>query len=387
MSRIFRFSVAVVGLALPFGPSHAWDADSYYPKRDWSAFNGGEMNTSLLTFRDVNRNGVYDLGDQPMPHVAVELRKPDGRTTMDWTNVDGFANFRMSVLKRDREVVDPARYAFGVVPPPGWSITTANGVQESDYVVLPGAPGNMIALATTHPVGLAPDLTIGGVAAAGSSVSITGPDGAVTSVNVGADGRFSVAATPGAWQVDVASGQTGASERRDVVVASAPIVLSAPAGKIEADAAPLPTLHVAGFDDLMTRSGVFEIPSGYGGLDWYNLVAVHQRFYGGPGYINGTVSGEFVAYNSSGHPAAVSSGKPFDFVGAYFGVGWDGAEGETLIVKAWRGEAAAYEDRIALSATGPVYFAADYRRITRVEISTEHYWQAVIDDFAYRTGP
>jgi hypothetical protein len=320
-----------------------------------------------------------------MQHVAVELGKPDGRTIMDWTNVNGFANFRMSVVKRDLEVVDPGRYAFNVVPPPGWSITTGNGVQESDYVVSPGTPGDMIARATTHPVGLAADLTISGVAVAGSRVSMTGPDGIVSNVETGADGRFSAAVTPGEWQVEISSGQV--SERRKVVVASAPVVLSALSGKIEPGEAPLPTLHVAGFDDLMKISGVFEVPSGYGELDWYNLVAAHQSFYGGPGYVNSTMSGEFVAYTSSGHPAAASSDKPFDFVGAYFGAAWDAAEGETLLVKGWRGEEAAYEDRIVLSASGPVYFAADYRRITRVEISTEHYWQAVIDDFAYRTGP
>ena len=172
-----------------------------------------------------------------------------------------------------------------------------------------------------------------------------------------------------------------------MVVARAPIVLSAFSGKTEPRADPLPILGIAGFDDLIETSGVFEVPSGYGGLNWYNFVAMHQRFTGGPGYINTTVSGEFIAYNSSGHPAEVSSDKPFDFVGAYFGAGWNDAEGETLLLKAWRGEEAAYEDRVVLSATGPVYFAADYRRITRVEIRTEHYWQAAIDDFTYRTGP
>jgi hypothetical protein len=40
-----------------------------------------------------------------------------------------------------------------------------------------------------------------------------------------------------------------------------------------------------------------------------------------------------------------------------------------------------------LSANGLVYFEGDYRRITRLEIRTQHYWQAAIDDFAYRTGP
>jgi hypothetical protein len=388
--RIFRFSdilTASFGMALLVGSSHADGAGNYYPKRNWGAFNGGEMNTSILVFRDINRNGIYDLGDQPMPHVAVELGKPDGRTIMDWTNVSGFANFRMSAVQRDREVVDPGHYSFHVVPPPGWSITTGNGLQESDYVVSPGSPGDMIALATTHPVGLAADLTISGAVPAGSGVSATAPDGTVSSVEVEADGRFIIPVTPGAWQVEISSEQDGALVRREVIVARAPIVLSALSGTIEPDEEPLPTPRVVGFDDLMETSGVFEVPSGYGGLDWYNLVAMHQRFYGGPGYINATVSREFIAYNSSGHPATVSSEKPFDFVGAYFGAGWNDAEGETLLVKAWRGEELTYEDRFALSATGPVYFAADYRRVTRIEIRTEHYWQAAIDDFAYRTGP
>ncbi|TIT79193.1 MAG: hypothetical protein E5W57_07990 [Mesorhizobium sp.] len=164
-------------------------------------------------------------------------------------------------------------------------------------------------------------------------------------------------------------------------------MLSAFSGKDGPAGEPLPIEHVVGFDDLMTTPGVFEVPSGYGGLDWYNLVAMHQRFTAGPGYINTTMSGEFIAYNSSGHPAQVFSDKPFDFTGAYFGAGWDDAEGETLILKAWRGDEPVYEDQLALSANGQVYFAADYRRITRLEIRTQHYWQAAIDGFAYRTGP
>lgn len=172
-----------------------------------------------------------------------------------------------------------------------------------------------------------------------------------------------------------------------VVAGTAPVVLSAFSGKDGPAGEPLPIEHVVGFDDLMTTPGVFEVPSGYGGLDWYNLVAMHQRFTAGPGYINTTMSGEFIAYNSSGHPAQVFSDKPFDFTGAYFGAGWDDAEGETLILKAWRGDEPVYEDQLALSANGQVYFAADYRRITRLEIRTQHYWQAAIDGFAYRTGP
>lgn len=365
------------GIILLAGPAGA--TDPLYPARDWSAFSGGEMNTSLLVFRDINRNGVYDLGDRPMPNIAVELGKPDGRTSLERTNVSGFANFRMSVLRRDREVVDPGRYSFRVMKPPGWSITTANDMQESDYVVRPGAPGDMIALRTTHPVGLAADLTISGMAAAGTSISAIGPEGAKRSLRAGADGRFSIEASPGDWQIEAAS------ERRKVTVDQAPVVLSAFAGATETEEPPLPETRVIGFDDLAT-SGVFEVPSGYGGLDWYNIVAMHQRFTGGPGYINAAVSGEFIAYNSSGHPATIARDKPFDFAGAYMGAGWDSAEGETLHIRAWRGEDVVHEDQVVLSSAGPVYFAADYRRITKIEIKTEHYWQAVIDDFAFRTG-
>ncbi|RAZ90404.1 hypothetical protein DPM33_12820 [Mesorhizobium hawassense] len=378
-------AAAALGLAMACGAAHAGTADDYYPKRAWGSFEGGQMNTSLLVFRDLNRNGVYDMGDRPMSRVAVELDKPNGSTIMRLTNAGGFANFRMSVMQRDFEVVDPGHYAFRVVPPPGYSVTTGNAAQESDYVVSPGSPGDMIATRTTHPVGIAADLTISGAVAAGSSVSLTGPGGASSVAKVGPDGRFSAAVTSGEWLVDFSA--NGATERRHVVVGAAPVVISAFSGKGGPAEAPLTIEHVVGFDDLMTSPGVFEVPSGYGGLDWYNLVAMHQRFTDGPGYVNTTMSGEFIAYNSSGHPAQVFSDKPFDFTGAYFGAGWDDAEGETLILKAWRGDQPAHEDQLVLSANGLVYFAADYRRITRLEIRTQHYWQAAIDDFAYRTGP
>ncbi|MET3596510.1 hypothetical protein ABID26_005929 [Mesorhizobium shonense] len=374
-----------IGLAMFCDAARAGGAKDYYPKRAWGSFNGGQMNTSILVFRDLNRNGVYDLGDRPMPHVAVELGKPNGDTAMRWTNAGGFANFRMSVTQRDLEVVDPGHYSFRVVPPPGWSITTGNASQESDYVVSPGSPGDMIARATTRPVGLAPDLTISGAVAAGSRISLTGPDGVTAAASVEPDGWFSAPATPGEWLVDVSA--DGATQRRKIVVGDAPVVLSAFSGNGGPAEEPLPEQHVVGFDDLLTTSGVFEIPSGYGGLDWYNLVAMHQRFTDGPGYVNTTMSGEFIAYNSSGHPAQAFSDKPFDFTGAYFGAGWNDAEGETLVLKAWRGDQPAYEDQVVLSASGPVYFAANYMRITRLEIRTQHHWQAAIDDFAYRTGP
>jgi hypothetical protein len=135
-----------------------------------------------------------------------------------------------------------------------------------------------------------------------------------------------------------------------------------------------------GFDDLLLVESVGKIPSGYEQVSWRNWVVAHNRVYSGEGYINGTMSGEYVAYNGSGHPAVIESAASFDFAGGYFSVAWSDAEGETLRLLAWRGEELVHQDELALSAMGPVYFAADYRDITRLELSTEHFWQFVGDD-------
>ena len=42
------------------------------------------------------------------------------------------------------------------------------------------------------------------------------------------------------------------------------------------------------------------------------------------------------------------------------------------------------EDEIRLSHLGSVYFDAQYRNITMVELTTLHYWQVVADDLIFR---
>jgi hypothetical protein len=83
---------------------------------------------------------------------------------------------------------------------------------------------------------------------------------------------------------------------------------------------------------------------------WNNVVMAHQKFYSSEGYRNNLMSGEFVAYNGSGHPASISSDRPFNFVGGYFGASHLRAEGETLRIKAWRRQELSYEEDIPLSA-------------------------------------
>jgi hypothetical protein len=96
------------------------------------------------------------------------------------------------------------------------------------------------------------------------------------------------------------------------------------------------------------------------------------------------MSGKYVAYNTSGYPVTIEREDGFDFHGGYFAVAWRFAEGETMQVKAWRGEELLGSESLTLSSMGPFWFDADYRDITRLEIATDHYWQFVADDLTFR---
>jgi hypothetical protein len=136
---------------------------------------------------------------------------------------------------------------------------------------------------------------------------------------------------------------------------------------------------------LTTADALFEIPGGYAGLDWTNWVAMHQTLYGSIGMFNGVVSPEHFAYNSSGHPATFGSDRGFDFGGVFLSVARPDAEQHEILIRAWRHDREAYEDRITGTTAGPIYFDADYRNVTRAEFASEAYWQIVIDDLEFRT--
>jgi len=341
------------------------------------------MNASCFAFRDINRNGVYDQGDRPMANVAFVGRNDRGWSHLMRSNPSGFANYRMSLTNRECEIVEPGLYTFELIVPPGWSVTTGNAFQGRRFRGLIGAPGDLVMESLPRPIGLAPDLAIQGrVEDLGPlTVVIQGPEGQEAAAELEGPGAFSVPVTPGAWRIAV-SGSGNTFQRTIEVGLAAPVALSAIRLGRE-DPPPAGPDRTLGFDDLVS-TGVLELPNGYGGLNWFNWIATHQMNYQGEGYINGCMSGEFVAYNSSGHPAVISSDQPFDFVGGHLTGAWLTVEGEIVRAKGWRRDELVYEDALPLSAMGPVYFAADYRGVTRVEFATDHYWQVVVDDMTFR---
>lgn len=357
-------------------------AERAQPTTEASSAETAALNISRFTFRDVNVNGIFDLGDRPMADIAVELVRPDGSVRSTTSNVSGFANFEMLAADSNADLSAAGEYTFIAAVPQGWRVTTDNLGQGRTFRLLQGSPAGLVTDDPSEPVGFAPELTIEGVLAEGvpgTDLRAIGPDGEVE-VEVDGEGHFRVPAVPGPWSV-----QAGDSPPREVVVASVPVNLGTLGGG-SGQAAALPQTVTATFDDLIDSGEVAEIPSGYVGLGWRNWVVTHNRTYAGGGYINATTSGEYVAYNSSGHPVLLTSEEPFDLAGVSLGQAWLEAEQQRVEVRAWRGDELAYTDELALSARGPVYFAAEYRSVTRIEFTAELFWQFVADDLTIRTA-
>lgn len=377
----------LAAVACGLGPSQLLADEDFYAPKVWGDLSGGQMNFSSFVFRDLNRNGIYDLGDRPMAKVAVTMSGERGLDRVQRSNLDGYANFEMSGTQPDKAIAVPGHHSFRVVPPPGWSITTGNAMQESDFVALPGAPGDIIGKTPMKPVGLAPNLAIRGSIDVAKfdgrpTVTASGPNGPEGVIDLAVDGSFDIPVSPGKWTIKIEGGNVGTIERMvDVVNVPVRLARIAPG---DGDA-PASSVSVADFDRLAAGQSVLKVPSAYASVGWSNFVAIQNQYYGGEGYVNGTVSGTHVVYNSSGHPVDLHSDRPFDFLGGYFSVAWLDAEGEVLHVKAWRGDTLLHQDDIPLSALGPVYFDARYTGLTRLEFATEHYWQFVGDDFRIGT--
>ncbi len=355
---------------------------------------GEELNFSCFAYRDVNRNGAYDAGDRPYAGLEVEVQRPAGDTVTASSNISGFANFGMSSRRRSSPITEGGRYTFTVRAPKNWAITSGNVVQAVSFRRLEGAPVGIVADQTLVPVGVAPELTISGTVRIDGATSppsavavrASSPSGTTTDIPVSASGTFSLPAEPGEWQLTFARGN-GPAVTRTVNVRDCAVVLSRMELGTERPAIK-PLRHRVDFDTLTTSDTLHEIPQGYAGLNWRNWVATHQKLYKSPGMINGTVSAEYFAYNSSGHPASIWSDRPFDLSGVYVGVAWPKAEAHDIEIKAWQGDRLVHADRLRGQTAGPVYFDADYRDVTRVEVSSAAYWQVVIDDLEFRTdGP
>lgn len=345
-----------------------------YPPADWAGIAPKSLNLSAFVFNDCNRNGVYDLGDRAMASILVGLAREGVGVAMEPSNANGFANFPAQLGKADAPINQAGTYAFRVVPPPGWSLTSGLIEQVSIAAEIPGSPAGLGLDQMPRPFGLARDLFIHGwYAGAGTGrleLLRNGQPFLGGELNSGDDFYFKVSA--GSYTL------SDGISRRDLTLIDEPVDL----GMFDTTNVSAP-VRLVDFDDV-SDIGLVKIPSGYGGLDWFNLNAIRRDFINSAqGLVNGVTSGSFSAYTSSGLPAEISRRQPFTLAGMNLSAAWRESEGETAIVQLFAGERLIRTDRISVSMLGPVRYAPNVSGITRIRLSTAHAWQLVIDDLEW----
>lgn len=344
-------------------------------KRDWKKPEEGRFALSSFSFLDMNGNGEYDLEDKPLANIPIGLLDEDGEIIeIKHTNIDGYVNFYGSSRReQEHSIREPGTYTLRVFPPQQLKLTTDSLTQHIDVDYLEGSIGGLFAKTNPKISGFKRNLKISGPAVHAEEVAISSPSGEQYSVYK-SDNRFETVVDKGKVNLKI-----GGLEK-EITVSDVSIQLSDRALKTS-DA--MTSNVTVNFDDLISHKGVLRIPNGYHGLDWNNWVLTEKRFYAAEGYQNGNISGDYVAYNSSGHPASISRKDSFDFIGGYFSVSYGVAEGEGLEIKAYNGDELKYQDVVELSSYAPVYFKADYKGITKIEFKTNHYWQAIADNLEF----
>jgi len=332
---------------------------------------GGEMNISQFVFRDMNRNGIFDAGESPMPGVTIRLEQESVDPIFRSSNLAGFTNFAMSSDEDDKDITEPGAVSFNVEIPEGFDLTTGNPSQEGRIFPVDGAPAGL-ALDPPMPfMGIAPTRTIESRSDGVNRMSCAQGDTVIPAARW--DDRLVCTVGPGVWDVSWQVSD-GAPIERQVTVSDWPIRVP-----VRAESGEGPADTVLTFDGIIDSENIQEMAASEGFV-WHNLIAVHRKFYGGWGYVNGTVSGEFSAYNSSGHPATLSSSEPFTFHGAFISVAWPEAKKARVRIEGYAGDQLVAEDAFFASNLRPIWFDANWDKVDRVVFSHDRYWQLVIDD-------
>lgn len=153
--------------------------------------------------------------------------------------------------------------------------------------------------------------------------------------------------------------------------------------------------QLATFDDLPgctpDNNGGIRIDNGYLGFQWTNFWVINgpaaAALYGGPGYGNGNVSPECVAYNGFGEPSTITSATSFTFNGGFFTAAFDNEL--SVKITAFDGLIEKYSSTLQLNTTTPYLFDADWVGVDRVEFQSGNNApgsQFVFDNFRFNNA-
>ena len=133
------------------------------------------------------------------------------------------------------------------------------------------------------------------------------------------------------------------------------------------------------FDDVSTTSTHVAIPNGQYGFNWDNFRVLHTDWYNPnlSGFMNGAVSGEYVAFNYRGDDARMMrvGGEEFDFVSAQLISGW--RIGLDLEVTGYRdGQVVEQETILGLSNQAPAQYEFGFLNVDELRF---HAYGGVVD--------
>ena len=123
--------------------------------------------------------------------------------------------------------------------------------------------------------------------------------------------------------------------------------------------------------DYITPNNTNIVPGGYGGLWWDNMSVNNTARYDDPnGYVSGTVSPDYVAFNRSGDPSGVwmHNGDPFDFNGAYLTAAWRNEL--NIVFDGYFDDDLLYSRTVVVSTYEPTYFAFDFFGVNEVRFAS-----------------
>lgn len=121
------------------------------------------------------------------------------------------------------------------------------------------------------------------------------------------------------------------------------------------------------FDSGLTT--VAAIPNGYGGLNWStNFYAMNTSSATG-GYVNGTVSPSFVAYNRLGSNVWFGDSDPFTFNSVYLTGAWN--NGLSVQITGKLAGNTVYSTTVTVDASGPTLFTFDWLNIDEVDFASD----------------
>ena len=123
------------------------------------------------------------------------------------------------------------------------------------------------------------------------------------------------------------------------------------------------------FDDISDCPSNINCRIGnYGGLTWNHggYLNASTSSLAGSGFDNGTMSGDYVAYNNLF--GIEITGSPFDFTGAYLTAGW--RTGMNIEIKGYEGGTLKYSSTVEVDYYTPTWFQLDYEGINMLKIKS-----------------